>query len=143
MTSDERGLVGFKRCLVAAVIRCFQDSHRRTVLQVCSAFHEHWGFCPPGMELEFIRLAEGWFSPDIQAALIGLHKRGWVRLIDGANSAALTHFFDAECMADIYASWPAISEHIRWIMATAIRIEETLRAMPDPYAPAPNSQTTT
>jgi hypothetical protein len=135
MTTDESSLIDFKRCLVAAVIRCFQSSHRRTIVQLCQAFHAHWNFPPPGFELKFVQLAEGWFSPDIRTALVELARRGWVQLTDGENTTVIKHFFDAKCMADIYAGWPAISEHIQWVMMTAISIEEELRRMSDPYAP--------
>ncbi len=135
MKEDESSPGEFKRCLVAAVVRCFQDTHRRSMMQICEAFRLHWSFPPPGMELGFIWLNEGWFSPDIQRSLIELAERGWVELVDGSNSSMLKHFFDVRCMASIYAEYPIICEHLQWIIMTAIRIEESLRARPDPYAP--------
>jgi hypothetical protein len=124
----------FKRCLVATVIRCLENPHRRTIVQLCRSFYIRWDKCPPGLELGFIFLTSGWFSPDVQRALLDLAKLRWVKLVDASGSMVIDHCLTAMHMGSIYAAYPLIETNLPWIMRAGISIDRDLASMRDPYA---------
>ena len=134
---DAQGSLVFKSCLVAAVIANLEHQiYDRSVIQVCHAFHASWTDCPPGLELEFVPLVQGWHSPDVQLALYQLWEHGIVTLFDDRDRRGRLMIEPSiiRLAERCKEHFPALEENIAWIMEVGYRVGAELDTMNDPYS---------
>ncbi len=136
---ERQGSLVFKSCLVAAVIANLEHLvYNRSVIQVCHAFHASWSDCPPGLELEFVPLVQGWHSPDVQLALYQLWEHRFVTLFDDHEHRAklIIDPVIERLVERCREHFPALEESIAWVMEAGYRVGFELEKLGDPYDPA-------